>query len=81
MCQGTSSVGAPMLHASVGDGGAVLQIVCAWCQQLLRRQWVQPPTRFPISYSICARCGVTRARRVRSHATQRAHEDKHSPTL
>ena len=80
MCQRTSSVGAPMLHASVGDGGAVLQIVCAWCQQLLRRQWVQPPTRFPISYSICARCygdvaresarcGVPRERRVRSHAT------------
>jgi hypothetical protein len=35
---------------------ALLQIVCAWCQQPLRRQPVQPPTRFTISYSICARC-------------------------
>jgi hypothetical protein len=46
----------PMQHAGVGEGLASLQIVCAWCQQLLRRQRVQTPTRFTISYSICARC-------------------------
>ena len=75
MCQGPSSVYAPILHAGVGDGGGWLQIVCAWCQQPLRRQWMQVPTPFPISYSICAccyadvsreseDCGVTRVTHV-----------------
>ena len=56
MRQGTGSAGQPRQHAGVSDGCAALQIVCAWCQQPLRRQWVQSPLRFPISYSICARC-------------------------
>jgi hypothetical protein len=56
MRQGTCSVYAPMQDAGVGNGLASLQIVCAWCQQLLRRQRVQTPTRFTISYGICARC-------------------------
>jgi hypothetical protein len=56
MRQGTSRVSAPMPHAGVGDGLAALQIVCAWCQLPLRRQWVQTPPRFTISYSICPRC-------------------------
>jgi hypothetical protein len=38
------------------DGGAALQIVCAWCQQPLRRHRAQTPARFTTSYSICARC-------------------------
>src|SRR5262245_29770181 len=56
MRQGTCRVYEPTQHAGVGDGLASLQIVCAWCQQLLRRPRVPTPTRFPISYSICARC-------------------------
>jgi hypothetical protein len=54
--QGMCRVYEPMPHVGVGDGLASLQIVCAWCQQPLRRQPVQTPTRFTISYSICARC-------------------------
>jgi hypothetical protein len=43
-------------HAGGSDGCTALQIVCAWCQQLLHRHRVQTPTHFTISYSICARC-------------------------
>jgi hypothetical protein len=50
----------PLQRAGEGDVCAALQIVCAWCQQPLRQQGVQTPTRFTISYSICARCAVTR---------------------
>jgi hypothetical protein len=56
MRQGMGRVSEPMPHVGVGDGLASLQIVCAWCQQLLRRQPVPTPTHFTISYSICARC-------------------------
>ena len=56
MRQGTGRGYEPMQHAGGRDGCASLQIVCAWCQQPLRRQRVQTPTRFTISYSICARC-------------------------
>jgi hypothetical protein len=56
MRQGTSRMYEPMPHAGVGDSCASLQIVCAWWQQPLRTHQVQIPTRFTISYSICARC-------------------------
>ena len=56
MRHGTCSGYAPTQHAGVGDSGAALQIVCAWCQLLLRQQRVPTPPRFTISYSICARC-------------------------
>ena len=56
MQQETCKRPGPMPYTGEGDGFASLQIVCAWCQQLLGRQWVQTPTRFPISYSICAGC-------------------------
>jgi hypothetical protein len=56
MQQGTCRGHDPMQLAGVGDVFASLQIVCAWCQQPLRRQRVQTPTRFTISYSICACC-------------------------
>jgi hypothetical protein len=56
MRPGTARVYEPMPHTGGGDGFASLQIVCAWCQQPLRRQRVQTPTRFTISYSICTRC-------------------------
>ena len=46
----------PMPQVDVDDGFAFLQIVCAWCQQPLRRQRVQTPMPFQISYSICACC-------------------------
>ena len=56
MRQGRWSVYDPRQQAGVGDDVPSLQIVCAWCQESLRRQRVQTPTRFPISYSICGRC-------------------------
>ena len=56
MQQETCRVQEPRQHTGVDDGGADLQIVCAWCQQPPGRQQAQTPTRFTISYSICARC-------------------------
>lgn len=56
MHQGTWRVYTPMQSAGEGAGLASLQIVCAWCQQPLRRQWAQTPMPFQISYSICACC-------------------------
>jgi len=56
MRQGPWRIYEPMQPASGDDGFAFLQIVCAWCQQPLRRQRVQTPMPFQISYSICACC-------------------------
>src|SRR5215472_7832869 len=56
MRQGAWRVDEPMQQAGVGDGFAALQIVCAWCQQSVGWHQVQTPTRFTISYTICARC-------------------------
>ena len=56
MRQGAWRVDEPMQQVGVGDGLASLQIVCAWCKQSIGWQRVQTPTRFTISYSICARC-------------------------
>src|SRR5262245_37602633 len=56
MPQGTWRIYSPMQPADGDDRWASLQIVCAWCQQPLGWHQGQTPTRFPISYSICARC-------------------------
>ena len=56
MQQGTCRVHELVQHTGVGDVFASLQIVCAWCQQPLRRHQMQLPTRLTISYSICTRC-------------------------
>ena len=44
-----------------------LQVVCAWCQQHIVWNRVQPPLPFPISYSICARCYADVAREFTPH--------------
>jgi hypothetical protein len=62
MQPGTGRVQESRQHAQVGHDVASLQIVCAWCQQPLRRQRVQTATRFTISYSICMRCYCQRWR-------------------
>lgn len=49
-------------RGDVGTVFAALQVVCAWCQQHIVWHRVPPPTPFPISYSICARCYTDVAR-------------------
>ena len=49
-------------HAGAGTAGALLRIVCAWCQQHIGWHQAQTPMPFQISYSICARCYAAVAR-------------------
>jgi len=58
--QEASTVSERREHAGAAVTG--LQVVCAWCQQHIVWHRVQPPTPFPISYSICGRCYTDVAR-------------------
>jgi hypothetical protein len=59
----------PKLHVDGGTVVSSLQIVCAWCQQPLGWHCVQPPTPFPISYSICSCCYIAVARELKPLTT------------
>ena len=56
----------PQPRGAAGTVLASLQVVCAWCQQHIVWHRVQPPTPFPISYSICGRCYTDVAREFAS---------------
>jgi hypothetical protein len=46
------------------DAFSYLLIVCAWCQQYISWQRVQPPTPLNISHGICTRCYVQVSREI-----------------
>ena len=48
----------PMQRVDSCNAFSYLLIVCAWCQQYICWQRVQPPMSLNISHGICARCYV-----------------------
>src|SRR5262245_50570200 len=56
MGQETSRESEPMQPTGSCDAFSYLLIVCAWCQQYIRWQRVQPPEPLTTSHGICTRC-------------------------
>jgi len=54
----------PMQHADSCDAFSYLLIVCAWCQQYIRWQRVQPPEPLATSHGICTRCYARMSREI-----------------
>jgi hypothetical protein len=54
----------PMQRTDACDAFSYLLIVCAWCQQYIRWQRLQPPEPLIISRGICARCYAQVSREI-----------------
>jgi hypothetical protein len=54
----------PMQRADSCAAFSYLLIVCAWCQQYIRWQRVQPPEPLTTSHGICARCYAQMSREI-----------------
>jgi len=54
----------PMQRADACDAFSYLLIVCAWCQQYIRWQRVQPPEPLTTSHGICTRCYAQMSREI-----------------
>ena len=54
----------PTQHADACAAFSYLLIVCAWCQQYIRWQRVQPPEPLTTSHGICTRCYAQMSREI-----------------
>jgi hypothetical protein len=64
MSQEAPRASEPMQRTDACDAFSYLLIVCAWCQQYIRWQRLQPPEPLIISHGICARCYAQVSREI-----------------